>query len=79
MSLNPKARRILNSISRLWKKKGYPPTRRDIMEDAGISSTSIVQYWMAKMRDDGLVDWDDGIGHSVTVTRKGKRALDNDD
>ena len=51
--LGDKASRILAYLRR--RRKPYPPTIRDIQRALGISSTSVVDYNVKKLREAGFV------------------------
>ncbi len=43
-ALSAKQQHIIDFIHRFWVDRGYPPTIRDIVNECGISSTSVVDY-----------------------------------
>lgn len=47
---------------------GYSPTVREIVYEADISSTSVVWYWMGKLRDAGLIRWVPGLTRTIRFT-----------
>lgn len=67
-----KAGEIMIAIEELTKELRYPPSRRQIQERLGYSSTSILQYWLERMRDAGYIIWDRGISKSLVITKKGQ-------
>lgn len=50
-------KRIYLFIRDYWATYKIPPSMREIVEGAGISSTSIVSYHLDILRDEGLVDF----------------------
>lgn len=37
------------AIDRFWRENHYPPTTRDLMRMTGISSTSVVRYYLERL------------------------------
>ncbi len=52
---NDKQHAICSAIAAHWKEHGYAPTRRELMAMTGISSTSVVSYWLTRLRERGYV------------------------
>ena len=48
--------------------KGYAPTVKEIQDYTGISSTSVVVYWLQKLRIEGRVTWEPGKARTVRST-----------
>ena len=46
---------------------GYPPTIREIGEDVGISSTSVVNYHLNKLKDKGLLERSDQVSRGLRL------------
>jgi len=53
--LSERQRRILDFIARFQQSHGYPPTIREIGQEAGISSTSVVYYNLRALERMGLL------------------------
>jgi len=53
--LSAKQRGIIDAISRFLGNKGYPPTVRDIQNECGISSTSVVDYNLKVLEREGYI------------------------
>ena len=49
--------------------KGYAPSVEEIREYAGLSSTSVVYYWLNKLRIEGRLTWEDGKARTLRVTQ----------
>lgn len=47
----------LTFIGDFIKANGFSPTIREITKGLSISSTSVTFYWLHKLRDRGLIDW----------------------
>lgn len=54
-SLSERQRKILQFIVEFVSENEFPPTIREIGEQVGISSTSVVNYNLAKLEDLGLI------------------------
>jgi repressor LexA len=54
-SLSERQRKILQFIVTFVSENEFPPTIREIGEQVGISSTSVVNYNLAKLEDLGLI------------------------
>lgn len=55
INLSDRQRKILQFIVDFVSKNEFPPTIREIGEQVGISSTSVVNYNLAKLEDLGLI------------------------
>lgn len=62
-----KTDRILAFIRQFTEVMEYPPTRRDIMDGCNISSTSVVQHHLAKLRDAGKIEVLPGLARGIKV------------
>jgi len=60
--------RILSCIAEALDEHGYPPTIREIGLVVGITSTSVVNYHLNKLRDRGLLDRDDRVSRGLKLT-----------
>jgi repressor LexA len=54
-SLSDRQRKILEFIVKFVSQNEFPPTIREIGEEVGISSTSVVNYNLAKLEELGLI------------------------
>ena len=54
-TLSDRQRRIIQFIIAFFSENEFPPTIREIGERVGISSTSVVNYNLAKLEDLGLI------------------------
>jgi len=48
--------KILEILEDYQVNKGYPPTIREIGEEADISSTSVVNYYLKQLEEDGYIE-----------------------
>lgn len=56
MALSERQRDILQAIRRSVSLRGYPPTVREICAEAGISSTSVVNYNLKRLEEKGYLE-----------------------
>lgn len=66
--MTPQGARLVAAIRGYYDEHGYAPSVRDLMTRTGMSSTSVVTYWLRKLRADGLVDYEDRVPRSIHVT-----------
>jgi len=66
---------ILACIAGALDDQGYPPTIREIGNAVGITSTSVVNYHLNKLRDRGLLDRDDRVSRGLKLTTAADRLL----
>jgi predicted MarR family transcription regulator len=50
------------------KENKYPPSIREIRFDCEISSTSVVNYYLEKLEDEGLIERTPYVARGITVT-----------
>ncbi|GAB4551594.1 MAG: transcriptional repressor LexA [Anaerolineae bacterium] len=73
--LSDKQKRILNVISDWTQKHGYPPTIRDIGNAVGISSTSVVNYNLNKLRERGLVIREEKVSRGIRLSKPAQELM----
>lgn len=59
---------VLRFIESYWEKNGYAPSYRDICTALGFKSPATVGYYLRKMREQGLVEYEDRIPRTLRVT-----------
>ena len=70
MPISEKRKQVLDFIAAYIEEKNYPPSLRDIGKGCGISSTSVVQYYVKVLERDGFIHRDHDVSRGITVTRK---------
>ena len=75
MVLTEKQQRILTTINESITRHGYPPTIREIGRAVGISSTSVVNYHLNKLKDQGLLERDDKMSRGLKVLGRAALAI----
>lgn len=70
-ALSERQTRILEVIRGFIAEHHYPPSHRDIMRMADISSTSVVSYNLRRLRDFDLVELSDTYGRALRLIGPG--------
>jgi repressor LexA len=65
--LGERHQKILNFLSEYQRENRYPPSIREIGEKTGISSTSVVNYYLDQLEKKGLIERDRKISRGVRV------------
>jgi repressor LexA len=68
-SLSDRQRRILGFIMDFTEAHDYPPTIREIGEQVGITSTSVVNYNLAKLEDMNLLTRQREVSRGLSLNR----------
>jgi repressor LexA len=74
--LTDRQRRILDYIQQFTVESGYPPSIRQIGKAVGISSTSVVNYNLNRLVEEGYLDRDQNVSRGIRLTEKLVRATD---
>ncbi len=72
--LTDRQRRILDFIQDFTTDNGYPPSIRQIGASVGISSTSVVNYNLNRLVEEGYLDRDKNVSRGIRLTDKVLRA-----
>lgn len=65
-------RAIVEAIARHGAERGYPPTVRELMTATGLSSTSVVAYWLNVCIREGLVIREPLLSRALGLTAAGR-------
>ena len=57
------------------REHGFSPSYRDLMTATGLSSTSVVKYYLIKMRHNGLIRYANNTARTLRVTDEGKEVF----
>ncbi|MCJ7569310.1 MAG: transcriptional repressor LexA [Anaerolineales bacterium] len=68
--LTDRQRRILEFIQSFTTDNGYPPSIRQIGKSVGISSTSVVNYNLNRLVEEGYLDRDQNVSRGIRLTDK---------
>lgn len=67
LTLSARQKNILQFIVSFIQEKEYPPTIREIGEKVGISSTSVVNYNLAKLENEELIARERDVSRGLSV------------
>jgi repressor LexA len=62
--------RMLDFIQKFNSENGYPPSIREIGRAVGISSTSVVNYNLNRLVEEGYLDRDQNVSRGIRLTEK---------
>lgn len=68
--LSERHTKILKFLAEYWEKYGRPPSIREIGEKAGISSTSVVNYYLEQLEKMGYIEREDRVSRGLKLTEK---------
>lgn len=68
--LSDRQKRMLDFIQEFSVEYGYPPSIREIGSDVGISSTSVVNYNLNRLVDEGYLSRDKNVSRGIRLTEK---------
>ncbi|MGA9193306.1 MAG: transcriptional repressor LexA [Anaerolineales bacterium] len=72
--LSDRQRRMLDFIVDFSDENGYPPSIREIGQAVDISSTSVVNYNLNRLVEEGFLDRDQNVSRGIRLTDKLVRA-----
>ena len=67
--LSDRQKRILEVLESFQIQNGYPPSIREICTKAGISSTSVVNYYLEQLEEMGYIERDRRISRGVRLLK----------
>lgn len=70
LDLTDKQKECLIVINLLTKKKGYPPTVREIGNEMRIKSSATVFTHMKALREKGYITWEAGQNRTIKIIKK---------
>lgn len=68
--LTERQEKILRFLQQFADEFGYPPSIREIGKAVGISSTSVVNYNLNRLVDEGYLDRDENVSRGIRLTEK---------
>ena len=74
--LSDRQKRMLEFIQRFTTDSGYPPSIREIGDAADISSTSVVNYNLNRLVEEGFLSRDQNVSRGLRLTDKLGRAAE---
>jgi len=67
--LGKRHEKIMHFLSDFQEKKGFSPSIRDIGENIGVKSTSLVDYYLNQLEEMGLIRRDKHISRSICIQK----------
>ncbi len=67
--LSDRHKRILEVLERYQNEVGYPPSIREIGKETNISSTSVVNYYLNQLEEDGYIERDKKVSRGVRLVK----------
>ncbi|MCX6065393.1 MAG: transcriptional repressor LexA [Chloroflexi bacterium] len=75
--LGERHHKILDLLQKYGEKEGYPPSIREIGEQTGITSTSVVNYYLEQLEKWGYIERDRRISRGLRVVPEKLAELGN--
>jgi len=66
-TLTDRQKRILEELEKFQERNGYPPSIREICENAKISSTSVVNYYLDQLQELGYIERDGRVSRGIRL------------
>ena len=67
--LSERHKKILKVLEKHQAESGYPPSIREIGKQTGISSTSVVNYYLNQLEEEGYIERDRKISRGVRLVK----------
>jgi repressor LexA len=67
--LSDRQKKILEVLENFQENAGYPPSIREIGEQAGISSTSVVNYYLDQLQGMGYIERDSRVSRGIRLMK----------
>lgn len=68
-ALTDKQKRVLTAIAVLTRQHGFCPTFREIADECGYATTSVVAAHLDRLRENGLVEWTEGKARTIRLVK----------
>jgi repressor LexA len=65
--LSERHKKILETVDKFQRKNGYPPAIREICNLTGISSTSVVNYYLDQLEEWGYIERDKSVSRGIRL------------
>ena len=66
--LPERQRKVLECIESYIRDNGFPPTVREIGEEIGVKSTSLVSYYLKRLEERGLITRERSMSRAIQLT-----------
>jgi repressor LexA len=67
--LSERQKKILQVLEKFQNQTGYPPSIREICDKAGISSTSVVNYYLEQLEEMGIIERDGRVSRGIRLMK----------
>ena len=67
--LGERHKKILDVLERFADQNGYPPSIREIGSNTNITSTSVVNYYLDQLEEDGYIERDRNVSRGVRLLK----------
>jgi repressor LexA len=67
--LGERHKKIMEFLSEFQEKNGYSPSIREIGENIDVNSTSLVDYYLRQLVDQGYIERDEHISRSIRILK----------
>lgn len=64
-------RSVVEAIARYQEARGFAPSVRDVVDEAGLSSNSVAVYWLRACEEAGLLVRAPGLSRAIVLTAAG--------
>jgi len=71
--ISARHKQVLKVIHQHSKTYGYSPSYRDICKETEITSTSMVNYYLKQLEEEGYIKREENISRSLNVTEKAQK------
>jgi len=65
--ISERHKKILEMVDNFQRINGYPPAIREICNQTGISSTSVVNYYLDQLQEMGYIERDEGVSRGIRL------------
>lgn len=65
--LSERHRKIMEFLTSFQEKNGYAPSIREIGQNIGVKSTSLIDYYLRQLEEKGFINRNDRISRSIRV------------
>lgn len=67
--LSERQKKVLEVVDRFQKENGYPPAIRDIRDRTGITSTSVITYYLDQLEEMGFIERDHSVSRGIRLVQ----------
>lgn len=75
MRREERMRAVVEAIARYHEARGFAPSVRDVVDEAGLSSNSVAVYWLRACEEAGLLVRAPGLSRAIALTPAGHALL----